>query len=275
MELTGVRARHRYSLRTRPRGDAIRLLEQLEGLRRSSFPELAVSLYIPVPEGGSWGIVSDTARELAHAAELTPPQRRALARELPRLRRALEGEWRHVRGVAAFGARPMRVVVGLPDPVEGRLVVAREAYLGPLDEQLADHPPAIVAVVDKVDARIFASVLDRVSLVRTLAGLPIHRHRQGESSAEQWQRREDEHSVRNVGRVAAAVARLATFHPGSFPLIRVAAPDQAAAMLISRLPANLRARVVREPDLGTYLGTGDLVNLLRAGGGRADRASRA
>ena len=274
MELTGVRARHRYSLRARPRGDAIRVLEQLEGLRRSSFPELAVSLYIPVPDGASWGIVSDTARELAHAADLTPPQRRAVTRELPRLRRALEGEWRHVQGVAAFGARPMRVVVGLPDPVEARLVVAREAYLGPLEEQLTAHPPAIVAVVDKVDARIFVSVLDRVSLVRSLAGLPINRHRQGETSAEQWQRRQDEHTVRNLGRVAAAITRLAAFHPRSFERIRLAAPDEAAAMLISRLPTDLRARVVREADLSAYLGTGDLVNLLREGG-RTGRAASA
>ena len=111
--------------------------------------------------------------------------------------------------------------------------------------------------------------------MRTLAGLPISRHRQGETSAEQWQRRQDEHAVRNLARVAAAIIRLDAFHPGSFPVIRVAAPDEAAAMLISRLPVEARGRVVREPALGAYLGTGDLVNLLRAGAGRVRRAATA
>ena len=138
MDVTGIRGRHRYTLRTGRRASANLLLDQLEGLRESSFPDLAVSAYLAVPEDGSWGMAADALRDLAaeRRPSLDAAQRAALDRELPALRRALEGDWRRCAAVVAIGHRPVRFVAGLPEPARAELAIRPSAALEQLEEHL-------------------------------------------------------------------------------------------------------------------------------------------
>lgn len=262
-----VRARHRYDRRSTNATSAVALIEQLAGLRASAFPDLAVTAYLPVPPHVRWGEPSDMLRELAGQRRglLDSAQRSALERELPALRSALERDWRDAAGVAVLAKQPVDVAVALRTVVKPRLVVAQRFEFGPLDHELEAYPPSLVVVADKEESRIYASALDRVTRLAIVSGLPIHRHRQGGTSAEQWQNRQDEHAEHNLAQVAKRLERIMRAHPDSFRAIRVAAPPEARAMLIDKLPLALQPMVGDEPGIGAYASDGAVNQHVLAG----------
>lgn len=249
-----ARGRHSYTRASTRIPSAITLVDQLHGLRRSTFPELVVSAYLPVAAETRWGQPADALRDLAEERRLSldADARRALERELPRMREALERDWRGSRAVAVFSSLRLRIAAGLLGIVVPQFVVARRAELRALDEELRERPASLAVVADKEGGRIYAAVLDRVSLLAEVEALPVHHHRQGGTSAEQWQRRQEGHADHNLALLAHRLEAIWSARRDDFPVIRVAVPPEALEMLVSHLPSEMQARVRHQGGLPAY-----------------------
>lgn len=259
-----IRDRHDYTRRAAVSSSALSLLDAIRGLRTSTFPDLVVSAYVPVAPDTRWGQPSDALRDLAEErrSALDPEAQQALDRELPHMRQALDRDWRNCAGVAAFSHRGLRLALGLKEVAVPRLVVSEHAELRPLDDELKAHPPSLVVIADKQGARLYAAVLDRVDRLAQIDALPIHRHRQGGTSAEQWQRRQDEHASANMQLVAGRLESIWGGRRDDFPIVRIAAPPEAAELLAGHLPREMQARVRREGGLPAYLSSEEVARRL-------------
>src|SRR5262245_26563471 len=183
--------------------------EALTTLAALRFPELALSAYLPTDQGAGHGyypaLVDDLARADLH--KLSGRERSALRREIPNVLDVLEKRRFECPAVAVFSCGPRRLarIWRLFEPLPGRLAVADQLDLAPIRLQLAAHPPALAAIVDKHEARLYALVLDELTEVGRVEGVPIRRHKQGGWSATALQRRQDEHTRGNLAEFAESV----------------------------------------------------------------------
>jgi hypothetical protein len=206
-------------------------------------------------------VLEDLARADRHKlgqAELT-----ALDRELPAVLAGLDKRRFASPAVAVFSCRPggFTRLWRLAEPLTGRIAVAEELDLAPIRLQLHRHPPALAAVVDKRQARLYALVLDELTEVARVDGVPIRRHKQGGWSAAALQRREDEHVRSNLVEVAEAVAGL--LERDGYRRLILAGPTEARASLRELLPPQARSQVVAEGSLPMYATGNELAERLR------------
>jgi hypothetical protein len=203
------------------------------------FPDLAVSAYLPTDAQAGRHYYPTLIDDLVRASlpRLTETEWTALEREMPDMLAALSKRRFDCPAVAVFSCRPIGLlrIWRLPEPVSGRIAVADRLELAPIRHQLLEHPPALAAFVDKRQARLYALVLDELTEVARLEGIPIRRHKQGGWSASALQRRQDEHARWNLGEVAGAVAAL--LGHDAYGRLILAGPREARAALKSRLPA--------------------------------------
>jgi hypothetical protein len=214
-------------------------LQALRSLADMRFPELALSAYLPTDARAGHQYYSSLLEDLVRAIlpRLTETEWTALERELPDVRAVLAKRRFDCPAVAVFSCRPHGLlrIWRLVEPAPARIAVADRLELAPIRRQLLEHPPALAAVVDKRQARLYAMVLDELTEVAHLEGMPIRRHKQGGRSAAALQRRQDEHARWNLGEVAGTVASLLG-HDGYGRLI-LAGPREARAALKASLPA--------------------------------------
>jgi hypothetical protein len=146
-----------------------------------------------------------------------------------------------VPAIAAFSREPARLLtlIRLPESVEARLEIG-PPLLEPLELILRRHPPALVVVVDKEEARIFASVLGEVVPLEHLTGQEV-RHSRGGTSAASNQRKADNRTRANLKRAVEAVEK--RVEAGGFERLLVAGPEEARAGLVRALPKALAALV--------------------------------
>lgn len=240
--------------------------QALSSLAALRFPELALSAYLPTDQGAGHNyyraLLDDLARADLH--KLSGPERTALQRELPRVLAALEKHRFDCPAVAVLSCRPRRFlrIWRLAEQVPGRLAVAEQLDLAPIRLQLFAHPPALAAVVDKRQARLYALVLDELTEVGRVEGLDIRRHRQGGWSAAALQRRQDEHARWNLGRVAGTVAAL--LRRNGYRRLILAGPREARAELKSLLPAPALKLLTAEGAVPLYATGNELAGRLRS-----------
>ena len=141
-------------------------LQALTGLAALSFPELALSAYLPTDPGAGRNyyraLLDDLARADVH--KLAAAYRAALERELPVALAALDKRRFDCPAVAVFSSQPHGFLRlwRLAEPVPGRIAVSEQLDLAPIRLQLFEHPPTLAAVVDKRQARLYALVLDEL-----------------------------------------------------------------------------------------------------------------
>lgn len=147
-----------------------------------------------------------------------------------------------ISGIAAFSndAQKLLVLIRLPESVEPRIELG-PPLLAPLELMLEHHPPALVVVVDKEEARTFASVLGEVVVLEHVKGQDVRHSRAGGTSAPSNQRRAENRARANMKRVVEILGR-ETQH-GEFTRIYVAGPDEARAELMREMPKQLASAV--------------------------------
>lgn len=223
--------------------DEARRLERLLTRLRTLPRQDCLTLYLPVRrEGYDERYYSALLQGLVkrYRDRLSEEERETVGRELPRLHHWLEIERpAGCDGLAMFGceAAGLREALRLPEPPEARLEVGAP-LLAPIDRMLEEHPPALVAVVDKEKARLFGSILGELLAVTEMKGEEVKHSKAGWTSAPSNQRKADNRAARNLREVAR---RLDQEDGGFYRELWVVGPPEARTELIRALSDRLRA----------------------------------
>jgi hypothetical protein len=238
------------------------LFALIPSLRRASGGTLSV--YVPARAEGFDSHYYDL--ELGHLERqyrdrLSDHERQILDRELPRVRAHLEV----IRpagspALAGFADEPNGVLelIGLRAKTEARLEVG-EVLIAPLLRQLEDHPPALIAVVDKEEFRAFGAILDDIRELDHLTGSEVRHSRAGGTSAESNQRKAENRARANLEAAAQAVER--EMDLGVYPSLYIAGPTEARVQFERLLPDRLRPAIAGH--LGASLDSAELKAKLR------------
>lgn len=227
------------------------LFALVPNLRRASGETL--SLYFPARvEGYDSRHYDIELRDLAkrYQDRLSKKELEVIDRELPRLRARLE-DMRPAACPALAGfadeAAEIMDIIPLRTATEARLEVG-EPLLAPLLRQLEEFPPALVAVVDKENGRIFAAILGDLWPLESLVGEEVNHHRSGGTSSASNQRKADNRTRANLERVVTTVEH--EMVSGAYSGLYIGGTTEARALFERLLPAPLRSKVVgRVPAL--------------------------
>jgi hypothetical protein len=213
-------------------------------LRRAS--DHALSVYMPVRadryDSHFYDIEIGTLRR-RYEDRLDDEERGVMGRELARLREHLAVvKPAGCLAVAGFADEPAGVLelVKLPAETESRLQVG-PLLLAPIERQLERFPPALIAVVDKERAKLFAAILDDVHPITQLEGQDVKHTRAGGTSASSNQRKADNRTRANLERVVEGIQR--QWQTGIYGRLFVAGPEEARSELEHLLPEALKQKV--------------------------------
>src|SRR5450759_4254039 len=210
-------------------------------LRRAS--DRALSVYMPARAEGF--DLRHYEIELGHLRRryrdrLDGDEGEVMERELKRLREHLEV----VRpagcpSIAGFTDESVGLLelVKLPSETESRLEVG-PLLLAPIERQLERFPPALIAVVDKEHAKLFAAVLDDVYPLEQVHGVEVKHTKAGGTSASSNQRKADNRTKANLERVIDVIGH--EVQSGAYKRIFVAGPEEARAELERLVPPPLK-----------------------------------
>jgi hypothetical protein len=234
------------------------------GLKAASSETL--SLYLPVRKQGfdarPYEILLKQAEE-RYRPRLDKNQRKILDSELPRLRDHLN----LIRpagcpGVAMFGEEGVALLtlIRLPESVEPRIAIG-PPLLAPFELLLRRHPPSLIVVVGKEEARTFAAVLGEVIALGHLEGQDVRHIKSGGTSAPSNQRKADNRARANLKKVVELVEN--EVRRGYMSRIFLAGPEEARAMLLREMPRPLASIVAGTLSGAVELPPGDLLVEIR------------
>jgi Bacterial archaeo-eukaryotic release factor family 10 len=217
------------------------LYASVPNLRRAS--NKAVSVYLPArAEGFDMRHYDIELGQLTrrYRDRLDDEEREIMERELRRLREHLGlVKPAGCPALAGFGDEPVGLLelVKLPSETEARLEVG-PLLLAPIERQLERFPPALIAVVDKEHARLFAAVLDEVYPLEQVHGVEVRRNKAGGTSAPSNQRKADNRTKSNLEKVIDVIGH--EVRSGAYKRIFVAGPEEARAELERLMPPPLK-----------------------------------
>ncbi|MEO6798285.1 MAG: hypothetical protein ABI401_12625 [Candidatus Dormibacter sp.] len=141
--------------------------------------------------------------------------------------------------LAGFADEPAGIleVVKLRATTDERLEVG-EVLIAPILRQLEKFPPALVAVVNKEEARTFGSILDDVIALEHVVGVDVRHIRSGGTSAPSNQRRADNRTKANLEVAIKTIQR--EMASGAYKVLFIAGPEEARAVFEKLLPAPLK-----------------------------------
>ncbi len=206
-------------------------------LRRAS--DRALSVYLPARAEGydlrPYDIEIGQLRR-RYKDRLDDEEREIMERELMRLREHL-GVVRPAGcpAVAGFADEPAGLLelVKLPLETEARLQVG-PLLLAPIERMLERFPPALIAVVDKEEGKLFAAILDEVYPIADVKGVEVKHSKAGGTSALSNQRKADNRTKANMEKVIHAIER--EVKTGEYGRLFVAGPEEARSELERLMP---------------------------------------
>ena len=210
-------------------------------LKRAS--DRALSIYLPArAEGFDMRHYEIEIAQLTrrYRDRLDKEEREIMERELLRLGKHLEAvKPGGCPALAGFGDEPVGLLelVKLPMETEARLEVG-PLLLAPIERQLERFPPALIAVVDKEHAKLFAAVLDDVYPLEQVLGVDVKHTKAGGTSASSNQRKADNRTKANLERVIDVIGH--EVRSGAYKRIFVAGPEEARAELERLMPPPLK-----------------------------------
>ena len=131
-------------------------------------------------------------------------------------------------------------LIRLPDSIEPRIEVG-PPLLEPLELMMQRFPPALVVVVDKKEARTFATILGEVIPLAHVKGQDVRHSKAGGTSAPSNQRKADNRTRANVKRVVEVIDK--QVRTDEFRRIVISGPEEARSELVRELPKHLAAMV--------------------------------
>jgi Bacterial archaeo-eukaryotic release factor family 10 len=213
-------------------------------LRRAS--DRALSVYMPARAEGYDARVYDIEigkLRRRYKDRLDDEDREVMERELARLREHMAVvKPAGCPAIAGFADESAGVLelVKLPAETESRLEVG-PLLLAPIERQLERFPPALIAVVDKEHAKLFAWILDDVHPLAELDGQEVRHSKAGGTSAPSNQRKADNRTKANLERVVQRIQK--HMQTGIYARLFVAGPEEARAELEHLLPEPLKQKV--------------------------------
>jgi hypothetical protein len=222
-------------------GTMAALMAFAPNLRKAS--NRALSVYLPVRSEGFDArhydlVIGHMVRR--YRDRLDVEGREVMEREIIRVRAHLD----LVRpagspALAAFADEPAGLLelIRLPVETETRLEVG-PLLLAPIERLLERFPPALVAVVDKEEARAFGSVLGEVVALDHVIGGEVKHHRAGGTSALSNQRRAENRAKANLTSFVRTIQR--EILAGGYRRLYLAGPDEARAEFERLLPPALK-----------------------------------
>jgi hypothetical protein len=210
-------------------------------LRRAS--DRALSVYMPARAEGfdlrHYDIEIGQLRR-RYSDRLDDEEREIMERELLRLREHLViVKPAGCPAIAGFADEPAGLLelVTLPLETEARLEVG-PLLLAPIERQLEGFPPALIAVADKEEGKLFAAILDAVYPLADVKGVQVKHQKAGGTSALSNQRKADNRTKANLERVILAIER--EVKTGEYGRLFVAGPQEARAKLERLMPPALK-----------------------------------
>jgi Bacterial archaeo-eukaryotic release factor family 10 len=131
-------------------------------------------------------------------------------------------------------------LIQLPAETEARLEVG-PLLLAPIERLLERFPPALIAVVDKEEAKMFGAILGEVFPLDHLIGKDVKHHRAGGTSALSNQRKAENRAKANLTQFVSTIERHVL--AGSYQRIYLAGPDEARAEFEKLLPTGLKRMI--------------------------------
>ena len=131
-------------------------------------------------------------------------------------------------------------LVKLRAPTDERLEVG-ELLIAPILRELEKFPPALIAVVNKEEARVFGFILDDIVALDHVTGVDVKHIRGGGTSASSNQRKADNRMRANLEIAVKTVQR--EMGTGAFVRLYLAGPEEARAEFERLLPAPLKRAV--------------------------------
>lgn len=206
----------------------------------------ALSVYLPVrAEGYDARFYDIEFGDLMHRYRdrIDDKDRALMEHELPRLRSHLAV----VRpaacpAIACFADEPARVLelIRLRAPTDERLEVG-DLLIAPILRQLEQFPPALIAVVDKEEAKVFGAILEEMIAREDVTGAEVRHMRSGGTSATGNQRKAENRARANLEQAVKIVER--EMASGAFQQLYLAGPEVARSEFERLLPVALKRRV--------------------------------
>jgi len=175
---------------------------------------------------------------------LEPQAHEALLREAARVRKWLESEKPHGRGLALFSCEPRDLWQAqfLPTRLEDHLEFEPAPDVAPLIEVMDEYEAYAVALVDKVKARLFVVFLGEIQETDAFADLMTSEHDRAGGSQARSQSHLEAHVHRHLKRVAQRLSEI--LGRRRFDRLILAGPEEATSDLRRILPRPLANRLV-------------------------------
>lgn len=206
-------------------------------------------------------LLKDVERDLAF--DMDEPHRVRLDVERRQVEQFLDDVRPPGLPLAVFSCTPDGVFDArrLEEDVNTRGFFDTSFHLGPLEEQLRRHPPALVVVTEKDRARIFAVVLDDVRELDEIEGKKIRdTKRQGPTSSRHQVK---EHERQNIKQVVDRLMHTVVRGRG-LEALYVAGPVAARSQFIDQLPEPLRKSLRGELEVQVGIDSDELADRIRA-----------
>ncbi len=262
--LTGLRyVRLSFVMRERPTAIPY-LLAFFPSLRAAS--DKTLSVYFEIRSQAYDSRFYDTElKRLAekHRHKLSDHELEVLDTELPRVKAelaVLRPAGCPFMVAFADSTKGLLRLIRLPMVIEDRLEVG-PPLLAPLDLLLREHPPSLIAIVNKDRARTFASILDEIVPQHSIEGTPTKHIKSGGTKNPNLQRKEENRVKSNMAAVVRLIDREVS--AVSYKRLYLGGTEEALGQLERLLPPSLNKIVAGRVSAALDLSDGELEKQLR------------
>jgi peptide chain release factor subunit 1 len=234
----------------------------------------AISLYVdldptdtPTPDVADArvnSLLSDVSKRIdAKRSELSHEERKALERDLERIRAFYDGEFSRegARGSAVFVSGDYWSTVSLADPVPDAVDLGRAFNIGPLASHVGRGDGALVAFVGRERGQLFRLVGGRLQEVVDRTEEQPGRHDQGGWSQARYQRHIENLVAEHLREVASELDQVVRNLEA--PKVVVVGSDETRAEFLETLPHEVKSVLVGSVEAEAHADGNELLAVVQ------------